>query len=310
MHAYGYTPPGGGNSIDGGTWSTLATAGPFTDDKGWTDPRHYLTIRSVAVGGRSHLVSTDSNGMESFGWDGFWNSDVGTVFPTGQCSDPACYTSLRVLPGGGVQGLVLADPWHWLGQGVLAFQGPGLGSAPVPINGGSFPNGPLSNKRGSPDCPLSGTDLCFPQIAALYESTRLANLAGSADGSSGTGGFGAAGAARLPNRRGNASGSLAWGSLATVERSGLPVLAVEQRPGQGGVADGWRTSMARLGDEMLALQDGALQAWSFDDPDNRGADYQPTTPLALSDTSVWNTGRVALCDVPGMAMSTAMGART
>ena len=139
MHAYGYTPPAGGNSIDGGTWSTLATGGPFTDDTGWTDPRHYLTIRSIAVGGRSHLVSTDNYGMESFEWDGFWNSDAGTVFPTGQCSDPACYTSLRVLPGDGVQGLVLADPWHWLGQGVLAFQGPGLGSAPVPIQRRQLP---------------------------------------------------------------------------------------------------------------------------------------------------------------------------
>jgi hypothetical protein len=42
------------------------------------------------------------------------------------------------------------------------------------------------------------------------------------------------------------------------------------------------------GDEILALQDGALQAWSFDSLTRTWTRLQPTTPLALSDTSVWN----------------------
>ena len=109
MRAYGYTPPAGGNSIDGGTWSTLATDGPFTDDKGWTRPPALPDDQVRRCRGPlSPRVALTATGWTTLRvGTGFGTTDAGTVFPTGQCSDPACYTSLRVLPGDGVRG------WCW-----------------------------------------------------------------------------------------------------------------------------------------------------------------------------------------------------
>jgi hypothetical protein len=177
MRAYGYSPPAGGNSIDGGAWRRLATGGPFPDGGGdgpeWEDPQYYLTIKSV-VGDRSYLFAHESGGMIAYGWTGGgWRKDSETDSLEG-CSDPACYTSLRVTQGS--SGLIAANPASSLGQAAYPFTAPGRGWLPrVPVSYDQFPSGPLSNPRGSPDCPLSG-NACFPQIAALYETTRLAEI--------------------------------------------------------------------------------------------------------------------------------------
>ena len=108
---------------------------------------------------------------------------------------------------------------------------------------------------------------------------------------------------------GNASGSLAWESLPTLSDLAYPSSQWSSDPGKA--ASLMAADIDGQGyDEVLALQDGALQAWSFDIPRQAWTRLQPTTPLALSDTSVWNHGRVALFDVPGVAMSTATVART
>jgi hypothetical protein len=89
MRAYGYTPPAGGNAIDGGTWRTLATGGPFADDDGWDDPQYYLTIRSVVAGGRAYLFAHDRAGMIAYAWTGTgWRLDSQTNALNG-CSDPS-----------------------------------------------------------------------------------------------------------------------------------------------------------------------------------------------------------------------------
>ncbi len=175
MRAYGYTPPPGRSiSIDGGTWKTLTTGGPYPDAWKWTDPQFYLTIRSV-IGDQTYVVSHETLGMIEYGWVGGWRYDSETSTLKG-CSDPACYTSLEVLPQGSDMSLAAADPGSSLGQTALEFQGNGRGWQRVPVDAGRYLSGPLSNDRGSPDCPLSG-NLCYPQIPALYETTRWGDIA-------------------------------------------------------------------------------------------------------------------------------------
>ena len=187
MHAYGYTPPAGGNSIDGGTWSTLATRlGPVHRRQRLDGPPALPDdqVRRCRGPLLSHLVSTDSNGMEEFRVGRVLELDAGlrcflpdgavqrsgvlyvAAGPAGgRCSGAGCWP----IPGTGWA----RASWPSRVPGVASPSPPSTTHRPA-----GFLNGPLSNKRGSPDCPLSGTDLCFPQIAALDESTRLANLCG------------------------------------------------------------------------------------------------------------------------------------
>ena len=291
MHAYGYTPPAGGNSIDNGTWKTLITRppAPFGDDGGFADPEQYLSIRSVLAGGGSWLTSNSTppgilDGMLVEKWvGGTWAGDYVTDTLAG-CSDPACYTSLKVLPDGH---LAAAYPGSSLGQTVMSWQGPDRRLwTPMPSLGESLADGPLSNRRGSYDCPLSG-DLCFPQIAALYETTRWANFTpGTALPQ-----LVALGPQGLlvynPDTR-QVSGSVAWQGWGIYRALAYPASQWSGDPGKAAslmAAD----IDGRRGDEILVLQDGALQAWKFNPSPPFGLrQLQPTTPLALSDTSVWN----------------------
>ena len=287
MRAYGYSPPAGGNSIDGGTWRTLATGGPFPDGEGdgpeWEDPQYYLTIKSVG-GDRSYLIAHESGGMIAYRWaGGGWQKDSETGSLQG-CSDPACYTSLRVTAGS--PGLYAANPASSLGHAVYPFMGPGRGWQPlVPHSYDAFPSGPLSNRRGSPDCPLSG-DLCFPQIAALYETTRLVSLPNSGPLFVQVTALGPQGLlVYLPVP--DVVGGVAWETLPTLSELAYPSSQWRSDPGKAASLmaadiDGQR------GDEILALQDGALQAWSYDPIGRAWTRLQPSRPLALSDTSVWN----------------------
>ena len=45
MHVYKYTPPDTARSIDGGTWQSIGTGGPFSDAAGGNDPSVYSTIQ-------------------------------------------------------------------------------------------------------------------------------------------------------------------------------------------------------------------------------------------------------------------------
>ena len=90
------------------------------------------------------------------------------------------------------------------------------------------------------------------------------------------------------NLQRQASGSLAWESLPTLSDLAYPSSQWSSDPGKA--ASLMAADIDGQGyDEVLALQDGALQAWSFDIPRQAWTRLQPTTPLALSDTSVWNT---------------------
>ena len=48
MRVYKYTPPSDGG-IDGGSWSRIGTAGPFSDNAGYGDPSLYLTIQTAVL---------------------------------------------------------------------------------------------------------------------------------------------------------------------------------------------------------------------------------------------------------------------
>lgn len=286
MRAYGYSPPAGGNSIDGGTWRTLATGGPFPDADGWDDPQYYLTIKSV-VGDRPYLFAHDTPGMIAYRWTGAgWQKDSETGSLQG-CSDPACYTSLRVTARSA--GLIAANPASSLGQAAYSFQGSGRGWLPrVPESYDQFPSGPLSNARGSPDCPLSG-NACFPQIAALYETTRLAEIGQDPPA---TALVALAPQGLLVNTPvAVGSGGVLWGggqTPLTLRDLTYPASQWNSDPGKGASLMAANID-GQQGDEILALQDGALQAWSFDSLITHAwSRLQPSRPLTLSDPSVWN----------------------
>jgi hypothetical protein len=45
MRAYQYSPPAGGQNIDGGSWKRIGTGGPFSDADGYGDASLYSTIQ-------------------------------------------------------------------------------------------------------------------------------------------------------------------------------------------------------------------------------------------------------------------------
>ncbi len=287
MRAYGYKPPPGGNDIDGGTWLLLASGGPFTDAGNWRDPQFYSTVRAVRAQGRSYAISHDGTGLISASWPGAgWTYESHTSELAG-CSQPNCYHSLRVLPGEGR--FSAAEPGSSFGQSVKSFQGPGRGWTRVPVDGGSFPSGPLSNAPG-PDCPLDVSGDCFPKFVWLWETTRWANLAPQGAGLPQLVALAPQGLLAYNPVPGRSSASIAWQPLHNLDALTHPVLEWIEDPGKAAsltVAD--IDGQGR--DEVLALQDGQLKAWSYNAAADAWTQLQPTTPLALSDTAVWNQDR-------------------
>jgi hypothetical protein len=284
MRAYGYRPPPGGNDIDGGTWELLAAQGPYTDAGNWRDPQYYSTVRAVEAQGRSYAISHDGTGLLSASWPGAgWTYESHTSELAG-CSQPNCYHSVRVLPGGGR--FSAAEPNSSFGQSVKSFQGPGRGWSRLPVDGGSFPSGPLSNTPG-PDCPLDISGDCFPKFWALWETTRWANLAPQSAGLPQLVALAPQGLLVYNPVPGRSSGSIAWQPLHNLDDLTYPLTEWAEDPGKPA-----SLTIANLdgqgGGEVLALQDGQLKAWSYNAAADAWTQLQPTTPLALSDTAVWN----------------------
>ena len=262
----------------------LASGGPFTDAGNWRDPQYYSTVRAVGAQGRSYAISHDGTGLISASWPGAgWTYESHTSELAG-CSQPNCYHSLRVLPGEGR--FSAAEPGSSFGQSVKSFQGPGRGWTRVPVDGGSFPSGPLSNAPG-PDCPLDVTGDCFPKFVWLWETTRWANLAPQGAGLPQLVALAPQGLLAYNPVPGRSSASIAWQPLHNLDALTYPVLEWIEDPGKAAsltVAD----IDGQGGDEVLALQDGQLKAWSYNAAADAWTQLQPTTPLALSDTAVWN----------------------
>jgi hypothetical protein len=128
MRLYKYTPPGGGNDIDGGTWTRIGTGGPYSDADGYGDPPLYSTIQvgRFKQGGPAMLfarqhVSGEFNDPDAqnrpstltfYRWDGQWERVPDQISGSGWkgvflwddeiCSDPSCYLTIQtsnVLPG-------------------------------------------------------------------------------------------------------------------------------------------------------------------------------------------------------------------
>ena len=114
MRVYQYVPPPD-NDINGGSWRTIVTGGPFSDADGYADASLYS---SIGVGefeqGEPPLLfarQRSTYGQPTvvfYGWDGLKLSaapaagvSIGarglgvTSFPDRECSQPSCYQTLR-----------------------------------------------------------------------------------------------------------------------------------------------------------------------------------------------------------------------
>ena len=119
MHVYQYTPPAGGNGIDGGSWRRFF-GGPFGDAAGYDDASLYSTI---GVGqfrqgdrpllfARKHSSGFPDAPLVFYKWDGAaWDKVAMPYdyegyffdFIDSNCSQPSCYLSLQasnLAPGG------------------------------------------------------------------------------------------------------------------------------------------------------------------------------------------------------------------
>src|SRR5262249_15965721 len=153
-----YSPPGGTNSIDGGTWKTLATAGPFADGEGYKDPSLYQTIKATDIDGdgKAELVARTHLGIVTFEWNGAGWPPGPTLatFTDSGCAAPRCCVDFRTgdLTGAGSDALVGRDA-----SGVSAWSASPAGAAwsrfDVPTPGG----GPFADQSPSGDCPFGGS---------------------------------------------------------------------------------------------------------------------------------------------------------
>jgi len=154
------------------------------------------------------------------------------------------------------------------------------------VDGGSFPSGPLSNAPG-PDCPLDVSGDCFPKFWTLWETTRWANLAPQGAGVPQLVALAPQGLLAYNPVPGRSSGSIAWQPLHNLDDLTYSIPEWFEDPGKAA-----SLTIANLdgqgGDEVLTLHDGQLKAWSYNAAANAWTQLQPTTPLALSDTAVWN----------------------
>ena len=106
MRVYKYTPPGDGG-IDGGSWSRIGTAGPFSDADGYADPSLYSTIQVAQLSivdppvlfARRNGGTPDAPSLVYYTWQGgAWQEGTGKYggpyFSAQACGQPSCYLDI------------------------------------------------------------------------------------------------------------------------------------------------------------------------------------------------------------------------
>ena len=317
MRIYRYVPPPG-NGIDGGSWRTIVTGGPFSDADGYGDASLYSTIgvgqfeqgAPPLLFARRHSTVGQAS-MVFYGWDGQALTaapDAGTSsdalgrgvlsFPDQWCSQPSCYQTLRagnLAPGGrdapddtseligrtdgGVSLWDLSALHAWDWLNEdYDFTAEGL--PPFADHPSPGPSFPY------PDCPFSaggasgaGSSDCVGSSPSYYETLQAADI----DGVAGD---------ELLARASDGLRVRKWVPGSSGGRwDVLPTLTALAGAASGVPAGLWGS--IRTGDidgdgkrEVLALDGKALQAWSYDPAAKAWRELQPSTPLAL-DADPW-----------------------
>jgi hypothetical protein len=199
MRVYKYTPPAGGNKIDGGTWTKVAAGGPFSDADGYDDPSLYSTIqvgrfrsdqppaliarkKGTTPGQRSVAFYTYSNGA----WSAVGGFIVGG-YSDQECGQPACYLNLKIgqllidfaAPGLLVDGIIGRNQ-----SGLSAFAGTVTGGGNIAVDADHLGN-PFADQTSTQDCPFSasgatgvGSGDCLGSSPAYYETWQAADVDG------------------------------------------------------------------------------------------------------------------------------------
>jgi hypothetical protein len=311
MRVYQYAPPAGGQDIDGGTWTRIGTAGPFSDANAFGDASIYPTIqvgkfrtedRPLLFARRFHQP------LATYRWAaGTWNQ-VTNVTPLGDfdinafedpdCAQPGCYLDLQTAnvaasdPDAGDDTLEVLGrtPWgaslwdydvfgKW-GPRYAGFEGDLGALADVP--GGVPIIGAARDDAG--DCPFSargatgdGSGDCLGSSPSYYETLQAANI----DDKPGE---------ELLARASDGLRVKTWVPASDVieghleARPTLTDLAGAASSVAGGMWGSIRTGDidADSKDEVLALDGTALQAWSYDPAGQAWSRLQPSTPLGLA----------------------------
>jgi hypothetical protein len=195
MRVYKYTPPTGGNQIDGGTWAKIGTAGPFSDADDYGNPSLYPTIQvAPAIPNRSPAVlfarkhsGAGAASVAFYVWqNGAWSAEDGfavTGYSDPECGQPSCYLDLQ---SGFLAPPPRTGPYPTtiIGRRNL---GVSIGSGDVGRGVGrdTLLRGVFADVAGSPDCPFSnsgatgaGSADCLGSSPSYYETMQAADVDG------------------------------------------------------------------------------------------------------------------------------------
>jgi hypothetical protein len=294
MRVYSFTP-GPGGSIDGGSWSLTSQEGLFSDAAEANDPSVYSTLRTGSISpsgdpALSFLTATVGYGLYNVAWDGLeWgptpagNSNDGTVFSDDRCGTPSCYQLFRTaeLCQRGSAGCPTGR------QALIGRTSAGVEIERYDIDSGDWSllpgsaDGASTNARifgdaPGPDCPFTGTTDCLGSSPWYYETFGVADVDGD--------GFDeifARGADGLRVRKLDVTTGR-WTVLPTLTDLAGSGLIEATEPGLWGSI---RTANidGRGGEEVLALNGGALQVWSYQPAAKSWQRWQPSTALTLTD---------------------------
>ena len=309
MHVYKYTPPDTARSIDGGTWQSIGTGGPFSDAAGGNDPSVYSTIQVgkfrapdlPLMFARLNVSGEAADGGDEptvifYRWDGAsgtWaalpvNDWYINVFGNDNgCAHPSCYLDLQSGNFAPRADVDPADTAQVIGR-------PFGGVVTAMMYQGGWFEEPQDNIFGDDaapgdvrivDCPFSnggasgaGSGDCLGSSPSYYETMQAADIDGD-------------GVDELVARASDGLRVKQHDSVTGLIGT-LPTLT-DLAGGAANVSPAlWGT--IRTGDidgntreEVLALTGSGLQAWSYEPASKAWQRLQPSTPLAL--TGDWQT---------------------